>query len=87
LDLDEGERPSFSLNTSDDSDDGGNKEEIRDSTEGVNALRSIPNEDFMKMVAEFRASQKECDPNNPGMLNLCNEFGKILTKGNVGNIN
>ena len=53
LDLDGSEQSSFSLNTSDDSDDVGNKEEIQDSTKGVKALRSIPHEDVMKMVEEL----------------------------------
>jgi hypothetical protein len=59
LDLDEGEQSSFPLYTSADSVDVGNKEETEDSTEGVNALRSIPHKDVMKMSAEFKDNQKD----------------------------
>jgi hypothetical protein len=87
LDLDEGEQSSFSLNASDDSNNVENKEETEDSAEGVNALGSIPHEDFMKMAAEFRAGQKECDPNDPGMLKLRDEFNIFLKNDNVSAIN
>jgi hypothetical protein len=87
LDWDESERSSFSLNTSDDSDDGGNKEETQDSTKGVNALRSIPHKDVMKKVAELKENQKECDPNDPGMLKLSDEFNSFLNNDNVSAIN
>jgi len=87
LGVDEGERSSLSLNISDDSYDIENKEETKDSTKGVNALRSIPHQDFMKMAAEFRASQKQCDPNDPGMLKLRDEFNIFLKNDNFGTIN
>jgi dynactin complex subunit len=87
LDLDEGEQSSFSLNTSADYDAVGNKEKTKDSTEGVNALRSISHEDVMKMVEELKENQEECDPNDPGMQKLYNEFDKNLTKDNVSAIN
>ena len=41
----------------------------------------------MKMVAEFKEGQKECDPNDPEMINLFNEFNGFLSKDNVGAIN
>ena len=87
MDLDEGEQSSFPLNTSADSVDVGNKEETEDSTEGVNALRSIPHKDVMKMVAKSKEIQKECDPNDSGMLKLCDEFNSFLKNDNVSAIN
>jgi hypothetical protein len=87
LELDAGEQSSFPLNTSDDSNNVENKEETEDSTEGVNALRSIPHKDVMKTVAELKAGQKECDPNDPGMLKLRDEFNIFLKNDNVGAIN
>jgi len=85
--LDEGEESSFPLNTSGDSYDVQNIEESEDSTEGVNALRSIPHEDVMKMVAELKENQKECDPDDRGMLKLRDEFNIFLKNDNVGAIN
>ena len=87
LDLDEGERSSFSLNTPTDSYDVENKEETVDSTEGVKALRPIPHKDAMKMVEESKENQEECDPNDPGMLKLCDEFNSFLKNDNVSAIN
>ena len=39
------------------------------------------------MVAELKENQEECDPNDPGMLNLCNEFNGFLKNDNVSAIN
>jgi hypothetical protein len=87
MDLDEGERSNFPFNSSADSNNVENKEETEDSTEGVNALRSIPHEDVMKMVAELKENQEECDPNDPGMLILRDEFNIFLKNDNFGAIN
>jgi hypothetical protein len=87
LDLNEGEQSSFSLNTSDDSDGVENIEESEKSTKGVKVLRSIPHKDVMKMVAEFRAGQKECDPNDPETIKLSDEFNIFLKNDNFGAIN
>ena len=64
-----------------------NKKETGDSTEGVKALRSIPHKDVMKMVAELKAVQKECDPNDPGTLKLRDEFNVFLKNDTFGAIN
>jgi hypothetical protein len=87
LDLNEGEQSSFSLNTSDDCENVGSKEETEDSTEGVNALSSIPHEDVMKMVEELKENKEECDPNDPGMRKLCDEFNSFLNNDNVSATN
>ena len=87
IESNEDERSSLSLNISDDIYGVENKEESEKSTEGVNALRSIPHEDFMKTVAEFKENQKECDPNDPGMLKLSDEFNIFLKNDNFGAIN
>jgi hypothetical protein len=87
LDLDEDEQSSFTLNTYADSNNVESKEETKDSTEGVNALRSIPHKDVMKMVAKSKEIQKECDPNDSGMLKLCDEFNSFLKNDNVSAIN
>ena len=39
------------------------------------------------MAAELKEGQKECDPNDPGMLKLCDEFNSILSTDNVSAIN
>ena len=85
--LDEGEQSSFSLNTSADSYDVGNKEESEDSTEGVNALRSIPHEDVMKMVAELKENQEEYDYKDPELIKFQNDLVEIITPDNVSAIN
>ena len=87
MNLDESEQSIFSPNAYADNDNVGNKEKTKDSTEGVNALRSIPQKDVMKMVKELKVNQEECDPNDPGMLKLYNEFDKILPKSNISAIN
>jgi len=87
LDLDECEQSSFSLNTSADSNDVENKEETEDSTEGVKALRSIPHKDVMKMVAELKENQKECDPKDPEFIKFQNDLARILTPDNVSAMN
>jgi len=87
LDLDDDEQSSFSLNTAADSNNVENKENLEDSTEGVKALRSIPHEDVMKMVAEFKEDQKECHPNDPGTIKLRDEFNIFLKNDNFGAIN
>ena len=83
----EGEQSSFSLNTSPDSYDVENKEESEDSTEGVNALRSIPHKDVMKMVAELNKNQEECDPKDPEFIKFQNELVEIITPDSVSAIN
>jgi hypothetical protein len=87
MELDESEQSSFPSNTAGASNNVENREETKDSTAGVKALRSIPHEDVMKMVAELKENQEECDPNDPGMLKLCDEFNILLKNDNVGAIN
>ena len=41
----------------------------------------------MKMVAEFKENQKECDPNDPETIKLSDEFNIFLKNDNVGTIN
>jgi len=38
------------------------------------------------MVAELKAGQKECDPNDPGTQQLRDEFNIFLKNDNVGAI-
>ena len=87
LDLDEDEQSSISLNTSDDSYDVENKEETKDSTEGVKVLRSIPHKDIMKKVAELKENQEKYDPKDPELIKFQNDLVDILTPENVCAIN
>ena len=51
---------------------------------GVKVLSDKSNDDIKKMVKTFRENQKECDPDDPVVMQLVDEFSGILSTENVG---
>ena len=69
-----------SLNTSDESYGIDNKQLSNDAEGGVKVIRPIPHKKVMKMMRESSKNQKKCDPDDPEVIKLCEEFSGFLRK-------
>ena len=65
-------------NTSDDGYSVDNIEDNDNEEQGVRVLGGISQKEFMKKIREEAAQQPECDPNDPELLELVEEFRPFL---------